>query len=539
MELLFKKEEMITERSANRYPYYKKYISIREKLEEKYKTSIENLKLGEAIYISKNGNLVFALRTVDYFLSKDEFQDAILCFREEMERLAPWQKKICAKNNIKFYSFRSKEEPIYSFRSKEEPKGEFQICNKKMIVTKDGRFFYLRGKRIMRLSDSVDNIKKLITILKSFIDTFGPALEKDKESFQKALSFFNSFPFFKVANDWFALSGLLEAIDSISNPKIVKEILTKNLGSYPKTITKRYHHEGVSVLVRYLSLKHIGFENPDAINSLLNSVWHPHSFTALKRYLPAVKKVYQGSNVNCDMLVAKRMEDSFAFDSLNMLNAHILRSRKYKNLEKLEPNFYKKSLKDVHNYLSALTRSDLALINRVDYEYDESYKIFEKTIKGYSFILPKNTEELTRLAKVMNNCVAGYSRAIKQKASIIVYATNNKNIIDYVRENIGSYNELIDAYKKNKIDAPLCIELSPNVKASGEVNQEDFRMYGYVGCATRVVRQCFEPYNNVPSEVSYSIAKKYFDTIGYRYKEERINKTINEIVVEGLEDIPF
>ena len=148
-------------------------------------------------------------------------------------------------------------------------------------------------------------------------------------------------------------------------------------------------------------------------------------------------------------------------DALRMLRDCYWR-RKFNhkiNFKPFDNKMLKKSLVDLHEYLSKLSRSDEAMINYREYDLSLA-PLYEKRVGDYQFILPRNNEEVVRLSEIMSNCVASYAKRISLN-EIILYATNSKEMIDYIREDVGDAKDIANKLAKEK-NYPACIELRCN-----------------------------------------------------------------------------
>lgn len=306
-----------------------------------------------------------------------------------------------------------------------------------------------------------------------------------------------------------------------------------SLSDYPKFFRKKFSCQniGYRALTVYHQCKAMGFSDNNVITKLafdnnvdlLSAKW-------IKHYLKDVRKEYKDDkDINAEVVVANRITSEvkdvwLLRDALSMYYFHKREMIDFK-AEPFRPGFFRKTLVYNHNYLSALVREDVALRDKREYPYDESYNKFNRQVEDYSFTLPKNSVELVRLANVMSNCVAGYSSKILYKQSIIVYATNNDMIKNYIEngenDEANIFDAIKDGIKRGKIQEPLCIELSP--LSLSEQKGQLVRQWQ----ERQIVRQCYTVSNHIPSEETGEIAKKYFDAIGYDYSNNIINNRLN------------
>jgi hypothetical protein len=92
------------------------------------------------------------------------------------------------------------------------------------------------------------------------------------------------------------------------------------------------------------------------------------------------------------------------------------------DLDSLEEYFIKVKLtsKSLHDELVRIYHLiSCELENKEEFEYDDIWLHAEKYFKGLEFKLPQSVKELSLWAKLLSNCMFGYSKDIHQKRSII------------------------------------------------------------------------------------------------------------------------
>jgi hypothetical protein len=228
-------------------------------------------------------------------------------------------------------------------------------------------------------------------------------------------------------------------------------------------------------LYKKLNFKDVNIAKNFCINQF-GSVIDSLNIDDYVKYYNLLKDYYKDKNENVDLIFYNRLKSSNmievdkeknydwsikkreGMDSMKMLIQVFKNREKYpnKDLIPLEPNILKKKLYEIHNYLSKIIRDDVAKIKYREYNLEDSPK-FEKTIKKYNFLMPRNSLELARLANIFDNCVAGYSNYIS-KNEIIIYATDSNEMIEYVKNNVGDADIIKNKLKKEQ-KYPACIEI--------------------------------------------------------------------------------
>lgn len=364
---------------------------------------------------------------------------------------------------------------------------------KKLIFKSQTEIYYVHNKTVRRVKA---NSKTFKSIMNSFVTTImhdvhhyntPKSLDIVLRCFYKNYSIVSNIGIAYV----YDILRIADKLGDLQIPKFVKKC------------------EDLDVLDKYINVHNIGIKDVNAIKVLLNN----RCFCEVKHckvYYKALKKYYIGTNVNADMVFANRLTSDYqlSYDAVNMYYMAIRHRthHKDKNLIPLRKDILKLSLKDMHDYLAKVLRNDIAIINYREYK-DSDYDFFEKEIDGYKFILPRNSVEVTRMADIFQNCVAGYAPRIS-KDEIIMYATNNQDIINYIQNDIGDYIQI----RKNIGDEPACIEIRKNHRTMFEgFSQEEIDAY-----PKYEVIQNYTLNNRTPDEKLEHVTHKYFDSIQAR-----------------------
>lgn len=371
---------------------------------------------------------------------------------------------------------------------------------KKLIFKSQTDVYYVHNKTIKRIkTDS----KLYSSILSNFVIT----IMRDVRRYQIPQSldivlrcFYKNYN--KVSNMCtigyvYDVLHLADKLGDIQIPKFVKKLVSKG------------YYGDLNMLDKYINIYNIGIKDTNAIKILLNDCTI-YETKYCKVYYRDLKKYYIGTNVNADMVFANRLTSDYhiSYDTVHMYYM-AMKHRRYhkdKNLIPLRKDILKLSLKDLHDYLAKIIRNDIAIINYREY-IDSDYEFFEKEIDGYKFILPRNSVEVTRMADIFQNCVAGYATRISRD-EIIMYATNNQDIINYIQNDIGDYIQI----RKNIGDEPACIEIIKNHRTMFEgFSEEEIANY-----PKYEVIQNYTLNNKTPDEKLERVTHKYFDSIQAR-----------------------
>ena len=287
------------------------------------------------------------------------------------------------------------------------------------------------------------------------------------------------------------------------------------------------YNDNQQILCRYGICKYLGLKDINVIKKFLDLSISTgelqYNGGALKLYYTYLKKYYKGKVKNIELLLFNRLNELMdkryfiLYDSLRMFqNAILVRRRnKDKPFKNLDMNYLiKNGLNDIHDTLSQISRDDNNILNYKDFDVVNDYEKYESTINGYQFLMPHNSSELIRLADIMKNCVASYQSNILDKRSIIVYATNNDEIIDYIKNGNGDIKDLTIRLEKNDIPSPACIEL----------REKHVAMYAFDGSPVvppttkeeLQVNQCYGRHNNKLEKINsdlYTICNEYFNNL--------------------------
>ena len=333
--------------------------------------------------------------------------------------------------------------------------------------------------------------------------------------------------------------------DDLSLPTYVKKKLIA-----PES--KSYYDYGInneSVLKAYKICKYLKLKDLNIINKFIN--FYKECFTGYGRdtaysckniclYYKYLKMYYTGKVKNLELLLFNRLyfdiksKNSFKnTDALRMLTKAIRIRNRYpdKKFKKLDMEYLiKHSLSDIHDTLSIISRDDTLIENYK--EFDMSNRgLFEKTVNNYKFLMPENSSELTRLADIMRNCVASYQANILNGSSIIVYGTDNMEVLDYIKNGNGDLQDLSKRLENNEILSPACIEINlrkiPSIRTVDYVSLYDSNKIPNIIDEDNyelILRQCYGRHNRHVDELNPNLevaCQNYFMNIGISRVENR------------------
>ena len=179
-QYLYKDNDLLRERVLWGYDYL-----ITRKLKEKY----GDCNLGKSICISKKDNLVFTIRKAGVCLTNEEYKRGAQRFKNAINATkTAYEKRTLIKNS----------NPRHFVGPVPIESHDFKILTYKLIVTKDGRLYYVNGKKIYRLAiKTKEQISTLSGILCAMVSSFGYKTI-DKAAIGQIKSYFeNVFPIFK------------------------------------------------------------------------------------------------------------------------------------------------------------------------------------------------------------------------------------------------------------------------------------------------------------------------------------------------------
>ena len=88
----------------------------------------------------------------------------------------------------------------------------------------------------------------------------------------------------------------------------------------------------------------------------------------------------------------------------------------------------------------------------IGFTYTPEELSLKDSIKGYDFILPKDSDTLNVIGNELNNCVAGYKMRVLEKSCIIVYVKKDNKIVLCIEVR---NNTIIQQRAKNNSDPNL------------------------------------------------------------------------------------
>ena len=268
----------------------------------------------------------------------------------------------------------------------------------------------------------------------------------------------------------------------------------------------------------------LAFDIPSYINFTINA----NSIKSLEQlYLEQLKKIYKNTNVNPETVFIDRLiaYNNKYYSSQILDRLAKLSSRKYKNCngltDKQLKDLYLKPLQDIDELTEHLVR-DLD-VRRQALKFQEiqtKFSNLETTIDGVEFHIAKSAEELIRLGKYMNNCVASYAEKIARDESIILYATKNSNMKDIISD---TEHTTVPMHRDVNDYSSLCISISPRLE----------------------ILEMYAPSNNyysTSSIISDGVLYKWAEINNIRtYKYADSDKVVDELeMVDDVEDAePF
>lgn len=493
-----------------RFKYYNgRNRNIQDKIEQllskpnsNYTGSLSNY----IIYRSKKGSLIFEKCSLVPYYSQEEFNRRLT---KAKERYASYKnylvnpsREVLRNQKIIFSTVFGSELRTFFGSSEDMNIDEIKSCyikRERLIYSNKGGLYYSSGNKIRRLSKNKIGEREFNLLNRYILQVIRSEYEEqvDYMASVRLKRLFNClceiYPNFEIIRQ-LALKQEVDRsnlrdegfryISSLYHMdlNLFNLIINTDFNSIPASIKKIINTSEKNVqrldqLYNYLRAKDCGIKDKNALlkiikNTGVSDIDANYIFTQSpkysKLYYKLLKKYYKNTNVNVDCLMISRLENAsnsyyLAFDALRMLHSAVWCRRLNKKVE-LKPFDYSKlklSLKDLHEYLSQVIRADRAAFHYKIYDMSEA-SIYNQMVDDYLFLLPKNSDEVVRLSEIMQNCVAGYASRISLD-EIIVYATNDSSVIEYITEGIGDYKEIRERLmKENKY--PACIELQKRYK---------------------------------------------------------------------------
>lgn len=525
---------------------------LREKLLNKYK----DLDLNEpriTISITKKGNLMLRWKRLTFAVSEEGLKLNRADLADSIKSMIQYTPKYKQRSELKRLVA---QKSIYNTQDFTRSDG-LKVLTYKLILTKDGIPYFVIRNKIRRLSKE-SLIKNYTTFIQALfnipgMESYGGVLDiVDNEIDAKEYLIMLYKYFLKI----FPIIEYLDVNPSLCNISNEKDyqyhfrnllsnnsnvaILTSNICDYPKYIRKllgstTFCYKEI-LLDKYLYLKKIKFTNTEVVKELLD----PSSSIMIDNYPQAqyikhMRRFYKDKNVDVDKLIMDRFKinnlNSWEYsDTFRMFNQCLFRRRTMKDKKFPELNMskiFKNNLKDAHDYLSEINRTDVAIENY--HRYDNITLELDDVVGDYLFFQPQDSIELTRLASIMNNCVAGYNDKIKRNECKIIYAVNRNcpQILDYIRNGVGNLQALQIEIKSQKLPQTLCIEVLSKINSNTTLEYPNFRnLLQYntrneFNLKTSYVNQNFTYSNYIPSGAAMEASKEYFrkHNIKYDYQE--------------------
>lgn len=474
------------------------------------------------------------------------------------------------------------------------------VRNQKIVITPDRKIYFVNGRKIRRVNNKELNwiggsfIRQSITNPRcSFLTRWNAVTtaivgRQYLVTSNKPINNMTNFPsadyyfqdlfwvqenqlkaYYDAIGNYFPLLPYLRyarkgnRINALSDPNLVpnyvkKEFLDPNARN---AVNGCYDHpdKNQRMLYGYGVCRRLKITDINVIRKFLTmyksisdyDIYSGYSFKGITHYYKYLKQYYEGKVKNIELLLANRLcynstdyDTTHKYvDSLNMFNEALdIRKKHPEKKFKALPMEYliKHSLKDIHDTLSTIIRDDKLALNFKEFDMGKRNK-YERDVNGYKFLMPENNMELSRLSDIMKNCVAGYDWRIERGESIIVYATDNDDVINYIKNGEGDIKYLTTKMENDEILSPACIELNEKLKVQEECNPGIIDLYlpnynnpcnfvNYIKekCDNTdlILRQCYARHNKHVDEKNPNLdeaCQKYFTNIGVVRVENRYN----------------
>lgn len=556
-------------------------------------------------YINDKGNLIISKNEFRFYLNDNLYQKLYQNHCREKRALFPVDFDFTNPSSTPFEVIDLKYPEIKAkidaerYLHPNELKSIY-VRNQKIVITPDRKIYFVNGRKIRRVSNKELNwiggsfIRRGITDPRhSFLANWN-AVTTDivgkhyLVNHNKPINNMATFPdadyyykdlfwmqenqvkaYYDVIVNYFPLLSYLRhdrkgsRINALSDPNLVpnyvkKEFLDPNARN---AVNGCYDHpdKNQHMLYGYGVCKRLKITDINVIRKFLTlyksvsdyDIYSGYSFKSITHYYQYLKQYYEGKVKNIELLLANRLcynktdyDTTHKYvDSLYMFNKalKIRKDNPDKKFKALPMEYLiKHSLKDIHDTLSTIARDDNLALNFKEFDMGKRNK-YERDVNGYKFLMPENNMELSRLSEIMKNCVAGYDWRIERGESIIVYATDNDDVINYIKNGEGDINYLTTKMEDDEILSPACIELNEELKVVEESNPGISDLYlpnynkpcnfvNYIKekCDNTdlILRQCYARHNNHVDEKNPNLneaCQQYFTNIGVVRVEKRYN----------------
>ena len=396
------------------------------------------------------------------------------------------------------------------------------IKTRRTILTPTGILYMQHGKKIFRFSKD-KTIEILINVMSKYRDI---SRLEEKDEIEKIFYFvFNSLKNYNVIYSMILQREDFLECANFAVLKVLSQYKIDDTKLNRKILNSAQHFYNYSEMIYAISvLKKFKVTDPNVIRNAINYFsnydyskdFSLYAFVNSKNFFNDFRKFYRGTNNNADKLFFDRaIKASYYKDTLELYNSHKEKEEKFENIQKFNTKWFKLNFNDLHEKLSELAISDNAVMVNLTYKYSENVLNLEGKTDNYTFLLPKTSQQVSRLAELCSNCVAGYIDHINDTC-LIMYGYKDQKVKDFIE----GKNKLSDAeISELRNSEPLCIELTPYKKVPSKIKFEpsDVRRYGYLGCADNVVCQCYTFYNKYPSPNTSKIVNQFFDDIHYHH----------------------
>ena len=470
-----------------------------------------------SFYKNDKGNLVLSITEIYPVFTDKRFKELVAnykkrieeinqrdytCYRTERERINA--KRMDKQVQLETFNYQKKDKYLC-------PEGieDYKIKSKRLIFKSPTELYYTNTGIIRRINIEKKGKQIISFFIQSLLESFFFWDEKQAKTFDSRIldaisMYYPNLKFFLSNFDTSKINPLQLLTLSFEMPN----------STLPKYIIKEVQEDGelnCQKLRIYFSCYNAGIKDINVIKQFVQNGFSIEDTDVY--YYHLLKKYYKGKNENVDLIFLNRIKPLFkrwdedsrkATDSIRMLGQVFRRRRgKYKNkLAPLKEGLLKKSLIDMHDYLSATVRQDIAKINYREYDMKNQDE-FEHEVDGYNFILPRNSLEVARMADIFQNCVAGYASRINEK-EIILYATNTNEVTNYVRNAVGD-PKIIREHIVSSGNYPACIEISKSYETNKDTGEVIIH---------KILQQNYTLNNHRPEKELAAVTEKYFNMIG-------------------------
>ena len=216
-----------------------------------------------------------------------------------------------------------------------------------------------------------------------------------------------------------------------TDTEVLNKFLRKNhINGY--RVLRKVYSEAPLILFTYIRLHAAGFRDVNLYNKVIQDSKNYNfindlpreAFIFFSRYCIKRRGEIATLNLLLKLIDQEKLDDNdFAFldrnDAFTMFHKYFRHIPKQLKKDILKDGFTQFNHDALSNLSYRLTSK------KITFKYSEEERKLEDDIDGYSFRLPRNSNQLCEIGTSLHNCVASYADQISKKECTIIYVTKN------------------------------------------------------------------------------------------------------------------